>query len=314
VSAGYTSAVPLTWKGGSNGFNVEGQPRDAALAYDAADRIVSPGYMETMGMTLMGGRFFDERDRAGGAMVAIVNETLAKQYWPGVSPLGHRLRFGGNAWPWRTVVGIVADTPDMGIEAPPKAALYAPIAQSADNWMWPRDLVVRTASDPLAIVPSARAAVWAVDPHQPVSNVRTMDALVSRELENRTIETSLFGVFAMLALVLAAVGIFGVLSYAVTERTAEIGVRLALGGEPRRIRWLFVRRGIGMAGLGLAAGLATATWATSLLDKLLFRVDARDLSVFALNAAVLLAVCALAAYLPARRASRIDPIRALRSE
>jgi ABC-type antimicrobial peptide transport system permease subunit len=231
-----------------------------------------------------------------------------------VSPLGRRLRLGNKGSAWRTIVGVVGDTPDLGIEAPTKATTYYPVAQAADNWMWPRDLVIRTAGDPLALVPSVTAAVWAIDRHQPVSNVQTMDDLISRELSDQTMEAALFGVFALLALMLAAVGIFGVLSYAVTERTAEIGVRLALGGEPRRIRRLFVRRGLGVAAIGLVAGLATATWAASLIDRLLFRVQARDPRVFATNALVLLAVCAVATYLPARRASRVDPIRALRSE
>jgi predicted permease len=306
--------LPLTWKGGTNGIEVEGQPRLASMSYDAADRVISSGYMETMGMTLLDGRFFDDRDRAGAAPVTIINATMARQYWPDASPIGRRLRIGGDASPSATIVGVVADTPDMGIESPPKATTYFPVAQSAGNWMWPRDLVVRASGDPIGLVPSVTAAVRAVDRHQPVSNIETMDDVIARELADQTIEAALFSVFALLALVLAAVGIFGVLSYAVTERTAEIGVRLALGGEPQRIRWLFVRRGLGMAAAGLVAGLTIAAWATSLIERLLFHVQALDPAVFATNAGVLLAVCIMAAYLPARRASRVDPIQALRSD
>jgi predicted permease len=314
AAAGYTSAVPLVWKGGTNGFTAEGETVNSSLSYDALDRTVSPGFMETMGMTLREGRFFDARDRESGAPVGIINDTMARQYWSGVDPLGRRFRFDSPDAPWRTIVGIVGDTPTMGIEQPLKAEMYFPIAQSSDNWMWPRDLVIRAPGDPLAALAAVRAAIWSVDRNQPVSNVQTMDAIVAGELQDRQMQTMLFGVFAGLALFLAAIGIYGVLSYAVTERTSEIGLRLALGGDPRRIRRLFVRRGLGVAGLGLTIGVAVAFWGTSLLDRLLFRVGGHDLSTFAVQAGILAIVCALAAYLPARRASQVDPITALRTE
>jgi putative ABC transport system permease protein len=314
ATAGYTSAVPLVWKGGTSGFVAEGLPRDRSMTYDAANRTISPGYMETMGMTLVRGRFFDARDRVDGAPVAIINETMARQYWAGVDPVGRRMHFGPQTSPWRTIVGVVGDTKVMGIERPSKAEMYFPIAQAADNWMWPRDLAVRASGDPLALVQSVSQAVWSVDRRQPVSNVQTMDALVADEMKDRRVQTTLFTVFAGLALFLAAVGIYGVLSYAVTERTSEIGVRLALGGQPRGIRVMFVRRGLAVALAGLSIGLVVAFWGTKLLDRLLFQVAARDLTTFAVQAGVLAVVCALAAYLPARRASKVDPMTALRTE
>jgi putative ABC transport system permease protein len=302
------------WKGGTSGFVAEGLPRDRSMTYDAANRTISPGYMETMGMTLVRGRFFDARDRVDGAPVAIINETMARQYWAGVDPVGRRMHFGPQTSPWRTIVGVVGDTKVMGIERPSKAEMYFPIAQAADNWMWPRDLAVRASGDPLALVQSVSQAVWSVDRRQPVSNVQTMDALVADEMKDRRVQTTLFTVFAGLALFLAAVGIYGVLSYAVTERTSEIGVRLALGGQPRGIRVMFVRRGLAVALAGLSIGLVVAFWGTKLLDRLLFQVAARDLTTFAVQAGVLAVVCALAAYLPARRASKVDPMTALRTE
>jgi len=174
--------------------------------------------------------------------------------------------------------------------------------------------VIRAAGDPLGALAAVRAAIWSVDRNQPVSNIQTMTAIVAGELQDRQMQTTLFGVFAGLALFLAAIGIYGVLSYAVTERTPEIGLRLALGGDPGRIRRLFVRRGLGVAGLGLAIGVTVAFWGTTLLDRLLFHVGARDVSIFALQAGLLAVVCAFAAYLPARRASQVDPMTALRTD
>jgi predicted permease len=314
AAVGFTGAVPLVWKGGTDGFVPEGEPLNSSLSYDALNRVVSPGYMETMGMTLREGRFFDGRDRENGAPVGIINDTMARQYWPGVDPLGRRFRYDAPSSPWRTIVGIVGGIPTMGIEQPAKAEMYFPIAQSAENWMWPRDLVIRAPGDPLALRSAVTAAIWSVDRNQPVSNVQTMTAIVAGELQDRQMQTMLFSVFAALALFLAAVGIYGVLSYAVTERTAEIGLRLALGGDPRRIRGLFVRRGLGVAGLGLAIGIVVAFWGTTLLDRLLFHVGAHDVSTFALQVGLLAVVCAVAAYLPARRASQVDPMTALRTD
>jgi putative ABC transport system permease protein len=314
TAAGVTSAVPLVWKGGTGGFRPEGMPVDRSLPYDANNRTVSPGYMETMGMTLRAGRFFDARDDAKAAPVAIISETMARVYWPGVDPLGRRFRFDSPQQISRTIVGVVGDTRVMGIEQPTRSEMYFPIAQSSDNWMWPRDLTIRAAGDPQALIRAASAAVWAVDRDQPISNAETMDEIVARELQDRRLQTTLMMVFAGLALVLAAVGIYGVLSYMVTERTAEIGVRLALGGRPSRIRARFVWRGLALAGTGVAIGLVAAFWATALIDRLLFHVRARDLGTFAVQAAGIAIVCLLAAYLPARRASRVDPVRAIRNE
>jgi predicted permease len=314
TSAGIASALPLVWKGGTAGFIPEGVPIDRSLHYDANNRTASTGYMETLGFTLKSGRFFDSRDSATGAPVGIINETMARQYWPNLDPLGRRFKYDGQDSPWRTIVGIVADTRVMGIERPTRAEMYFPIAQSSENWMWPRDMAIKTTGDPSSFVRAASEAVWAVDRDQPISNVDTMDEIVARELKERQLQTTLMTTFAGLALFLAAVGIYGVLSFMVTERTAEIGVRLALGGHPSGIRARFVWRGLSLAALGLSIGLVGAFWGTALIDRLLFNVRAHDWRTFAVQAAVIVVVCLAAAYLPARRASQVDPIIALRNE
>ncbi|HUL71766.1 MAG TPA: ABC transporter permease [Vicinamibacterales bacterium] len=314
VSAGYAGAVPLVWKGGTSGFLIEGMPRDPSLQYDASSRPISPGYMETLGLTLRAGRFFDARDSADGTPVGIINEAMAHLYWPGMDPVGRRFRIDGPNTPWRTIVGIVGDTRVMGIEQPTRPEMYFPIAQSSDNWMWPRDLAVRAGGDPRALIRSVSAAIWSIDREQPISNIDLMDDIVARELQERRLQATFMATFAALALVLAAVGIYGVLSYSVTERTAEIGVRLALGGDPARILARFVGRGLALAALGLTIGLVAAFWGASLIDRLLFNVRAHDVRVFAAQALVIVVVCLAAVYLPARRASRVDPIAALRAE
>src|SRR5262249_2794220 len=278
---------PLTWKGGTTGFEPEGFPTDRSLSYDANNRTISPGYMEAMGMTLRSGRFFDSRDVADAPPVGLINEAMARGHWHGVAPVGRRMRCGCPEDFWRTVVGVVGDTRVMGIEQPVRAEMYFPIAQSAANWMWPRDLAIRTSGDPHALIRAASAAIWSVDRDQPISNVQTMDEVVAKELQTRRLQTTLMALFAGLALVLAAVGIYGQLSSMATARAAEIGVRLALGGRPSRIRARFVWRGLALGGTGLAIGLFTAFWATRLIDRLLFQVPARDLGIFAAQAAAI---------------------------
>jgi ABC-type antimicrobial peptide transport system permease subunit len=209
-------------------------------------------------------------------------------------------------------VGIVADTRVMGIDQPPRAEMYFPIAQSSDNWMWPRDLVIKATGDPHALVRAVSEVVWAVNRDQPVSKVSTMDEIVARELQDRRLQTTLMSAFGGLALFLAAVGIYGVLSFMVSERTAEIGVRLALGGRPSQIRSRFVVRGLTLAAVGIGAGLIAAFWSSALVNRLLFNVGSRDWRTFGVQAAVIAIVTIAAAYLPARRASQIDPVTALK--
>jgi putative ABC transport system permease protein len=315
VAAGYTSAVPLTWKGGTNGFTVEGA--EPQPGQDANTRQVSAGYMETMNINLRQGRFFDDHDDMQSQPVTIINETMARQYWPGESALGKRFKVGSieDQVPWITIVGIVGDIKEMGLEAPPKAEMFFPYQQLPRVlWNMPRDLTVRTTGDPLSLVTAVRQAVWSVDPAQPVSNVRTMEDILSGEVTQRRITMTLLAAFAGLALLLASLGIYGVLSYAVAQRTQEIGIRMALGANRLEVLRLVMGDGLRLAGAGVAIGLGVSLALTQLMTRLLFGVSASDPRTLAGVTLLLLTVALVACYVPARRAARVDPMVALRNE
>ncbi len=312
----FTSALPLVWKGGTNSFCVQGRPHPAdTLPYDANDRVVSPDYMQVMGMTLRAGRFFDRTDGPQSQPVVIINETMARMYFPGENALGKRIKYSdySSSRPWFTIVGIVQDVKAMGLDVAARPEMYYPYRQAFDNWMVPRDIVIR-ADHPMNLVAAARQRIWEVDRDQPVSNIATMDDILDDEVQQRRVLAFVLGAFASLALVLACVGIYGLLSYLVSQRTQEIGVRMALGARPSHILASVLYRALSLAVAGVAIGLATALALTRLLESLLFGVSARDpLTLFAVSA-TLLVVSSAAAWIPARRAMRIDPIAALRNE
>jgi putative ABC transport system permease protein len=317
VSAAYTTSVPLEWKGGTTGFYPEGKETLQALSYDANHRQVSAGYFATMGIPVLRGRHFDERDRLQAEPVAIVNEAMARQFWPGEEAVGKRFKLGGPSSdePWRRIVGIAADVRQMGVDAPVKAEMYFPYAQmTVSPWYAPRDLVIRTASDPMRILAAVRQEIRAVDPEQPLSNITTMAGVIDKETGPRRIGTVLSSAFAGLALVLAAVGIYGVLSYYVVQQTRQIGVRLALGGRPSDILSLVLRKGIALTSIGVVIGLAASFALTRFMQNLLFGVRALDPATFAVVALVLTAVALTACAIPARRAARVDPLVALKYE
>jgi putative ABC transport system permease protein len=317
VSAGYTTSVPLAWKGGTSGFVPEGRPVLSGPSYDATYRQVSADYHKAMGMSLRQGRFIEDSDTAQSQPVAAINETMAREYWPGENAVGKRFKIGDpdSDQPWMTVVGIVADIKQMGLDAPVKAEMYIPYRQHPDNpWFTPRDLVVRTSTQPTSLVAAIRHEVQAVDPLQPVSNVRTMDEILGEESAQRQVGMTLVAAFAALALLLASLGIYSVLSYFVVQHTQEIGVRLALGARGRDILSLVLRKGMVMALIGIVIGLAGAFALSRLMASLLFGVGATDSTTFVSVALVLGGVALLACYLPARRATKVDPMVALRYE
>jgi putative ABC transport system permease protein len=315
-AAGLTCALPLTWKGGSVSFTPEGQaPRPGAI-YDANNRVITPGYFETMRTPMKRGRAFDERDGANAPLVAIVNQTMARQYWAGEDPIGRRLKVGGaiSPMPWLTIVGVVQDVRQMGLDEPTRSEMYFPYWQAAWDWMVPRDLVIRTAGDPLQLANSARQAIASIDRNQPVSEIRTLDDLLDHEVAQRRVQATLLGAFAVLALVLACVGIYGVLSYLVAQRTQEIGVRLALGADARDIFRSVAGRGMALTGAGIAVGIVGALMLSRLIAGMLYGVAAND-PLTLVGASVTFAVVALAAcWIPARRAAKVDPMSALRYE
>jgi predicted permease len=316
ISAGYATAVPLTWKGGTNSFIVEGHP-EPAFDRDAMCRQISPDYFRAMGTPLRRGRSFDARDGADTLLVGIVNETMARQFWQGEDPVGKRFARDvspGETPQWVTVVGIVADVSEMGMQAPPKAEMYFPYQQTDLFWNAPRDLVIHTTGDPLALAPAVRSIVSAVDPSQPVSNVRTVDDILQDELVQQRLGMVLLGVFAGLALLLAAIGIYGVISYGVSQRTQEIGVRMALGATRPKVVLMVIGDAMALSCIGIGLGIGGSFGLTRLMAGLLFGVSATDPVTFASVPAIVAIVTLLASYLPGRRATQVEPIAALRYE
>ncbi|HEU4933890.1 MAG TPA: FtsX-like permease family protein, partial [Pyrinomonadaceae bacterium] len=318
ASAGYSTSVPISWKGGSSGFYPEGiKSPIPGMSYDAIHRQVSADYLQTMHIQLHQGRYFDNRDNAQSMNVAIINETMARQYWPGENALGRRFKIGDPddaTLPWIQIVGIVADIRQMGLDEPVKAEMYLPYQQIDHPWFMPRDLAIRTNGDTSNLVGSVRQIIREVDPDQPISNVATMEEVLGTEAAQRRMGMIMLVGFALLALLLASLGIYGVLAYFVTQHTSEIGVRQALGATPRDILFLVLKKGMGLTLLGVAIGLASAFALTRLMSSLLFGVKASDPLTFVAVPVLLAVVALLACYIPARRATKVDPLVALRYE
>jgi len=277
---------------------------------------VSPGYFETMGIRLRAGRDFDERDHSRGLHVVIINETLAGRLWPGEKPVGKFLKQG---WPetpeadapWRQVVGVVNDVKLNGVDQDTPMQAFLPIAQEPSRSV---AIVLRTATEPAAIARVVEAAVHQVQPDLPVSRMQAMTQLMQSSVARQRLSATILAVFSIVAIVLAAVGLYGVSSHSVTERTREIGVRMALGAERRQVLRLFVRQGLTTALAGTVAGLGGALLLARWLETLLFGVTPTDPPTLAAVSLLLLAVAAAACYIPARRAARTDPLIALRTE
>ncbi|HKO60922.1 MAG TPA: ABC transporter permease [Pyrinomonadaceae bacterium] len=319
VSAGYVTSVPLAIKGGTNGFAIEGrtieQERAAGIAYDANHRQVSADYLQAMGIPILEGRPFNQSDNEQSVPVAIINQTMARQFWPGESPLGKRFKLGDPAdteIPWATVVGIAGDVRQMGVDEPVKAEMYFPYQQLAyESFYAPRDLAVRTSVDPLSLVTAIRNEIHQVDPNQPVSNVQTMADVLGAETASRELGMTLLTVFAGVALLLSTLGIYGVLAYFVVQHTQEIGVRMALGAQRGDILRMILKKGMSLTLIGVAIGLAGAFALTRLMANLLYGVSTTDPITYAGLALLLSVVAFVACYIPARRATKVDPLVAL---
>ena len=314
--AGYTSYAPLMFDGGRAMVLVEGRPRPEGSEISrslALNRAVSPGYFAGLRVPLVSGRFLDERDARATDRTVVINETLARRFWPDEDPLGRRFSIAGPGGPM-TVVGVVGDVQEIGLDVPAESALYMPLDQATIPFMWPRQLIVRTDGDPLALAPAVRRAIWDVDPDQPVSILRAMSEVLDAELNNRNTQLALIGAFALAALVLAAVGLYGTLSYTVSQSTSEIGLRMALGAEQRTVIGSVVRTALGTAALGIVVGLIAALLLTETVASLLYGVSPTDPVTIVGVAGVLLLVTAVAAFVPALRAASVDPMTALRAE
>jgi putative ABC transport system permease protein len=273
--------------------------------------VVSPDYFRAMQIPLLKGRYFNDGDRKGAQEVAVVNESMAKRFWPNDDPIGKRLGMGCEEGLCKTIVGVVGDTRQEDAVTPPKPEVFMPYLQFPPQHV---TLIVRTIADPLSMVGTVKAQIQGVDKDQPVANIKTLEQRVSDTVVQQRVITSLLVTFAVLALVLAAVGIYGMMSYAVTQRTREIGVRVALGAQVTDVVKLIVKQALRVITAGVAIGLAGAYALTRVLTSLLFGVSATDGVTFVLVSMSLGLIALVACYVPARRAARVDPVIALRHE
>lgn len=295
---------------------IEGRPNpwgDEAGAFYANRPHVSPHYFETLGIRLLDGRLFDDRDRSDSLPVAIVSELAVRRYWPTGSPLGRRVAV---EWVegqpvWRQVVGVVQSTRHFGLEAPQKPEIYVPQAQSPSPFM---QLVVRTAHDPASLESAIRAQVAAIDPQQGITAFQSMEEQLTSSTARRRFQTALVATFALLALLLAAIGVYAVMSYMVVQRRREIGVRLALGARRADVIRLLLTNGLRLTGLGVVLGLAGALALSSILAHFLFGVSPHDPLTYATVTLALVGIAGLAAYMPSRGAASVDPVLVLREE
>jgi len=314
-SAALTTSLPL-FGSGSRSFEIDGRPAAAPDDRPSASRIIiTPDFFGTVGVTLARGRTFVETDGMPGAETAIVNERFASQFFPGEDPIGRRIRFpagDGPAPAWLEIVGVSPSIRHNSPQDPdPAAAVYVPFRQEPPSSAL---LVVRSGTAPGAIMQAVRTEVQAIDRDQPVFSIETMDETLARARWPFTVFGSLFAIFALLALVVSAVGLYAVMAYAVTQRTAEIGLRLALGARGGAVLWLVLRRGLVQLAIGLTIGLAGAWFISLVLASLLVQITPRDPATFAVITALLVLVALAACLIPAARAMRLDPVVALRKE
>jgi predicted permease len=310
-AAAIINNAPLSGRRGAEVYKIEGrpEPKSMADAVVAEYHVVSPGYFQMMGIPLLRGRAFTEGDGPGAPGVAIINQVFAERYWPGEDPLGRRLFIDFNQR-WVTVVGIVGNVKQSG--APYEAAPH--VSVSYKQLPEARTLLIRTTADPLGFVGAARSQIQAIDRDLPIYNVHTMEGLLAESISQRLLNLLLMGAFAGVALALTVVGLYGVISYSVTQRTHEIGVRMALGAQSRDVLRLVIGQGMKLVALGVSIGLAAAFGLTRLLKTLLFGVSATDPATFAEVALLLTLVALLACWIPARRATKVDPLIALKYE
>jgi predicted permease len=319
-SAAITYTDPYIWDGINRGFSVEGHaPIDNAESDTVYYHEVTPNYFHTMDVPILAGRDFYAQDAAQAPHVVMVNEAFARHFWPGESAIGKRIKYGpleqnDPKYGWMPVVGVVANTKFSSLQQDANAAplIYGPVMQS--EVIINLSLLVRTKTDPLSMADSMRRVIQGFDSDMPVYSVASLEERIAGQAAGTRSYAVLLGLFAALALVLSAVGIYGVMAYGVARRTHEVGIRMALGAQPRDVLRLVARRGLALTLAGIGIGLAAAVALTRLMSSLLFGVTPTDAVTFAAVAALLAAVALLASYLPARRATRVDPLVALRYE
>jgi putative ABC transport system permease protein len=311
-SAGGTSFLPMAGPGAATGFEVVGQPKPEPGQEPVTDvRVVTHDYFQAMGVPLLRGRLFDDRDQAGQVRRVIVNQALAKKYFRGEDPIGKSIIVSWNDRGPDEIVGVVGDVRQADLETEVRATVYWPPARFTYPFM---TTAIRTAGDPRSTVKAATAALHDLDANVAAADVRTMDEVIDLSVAQRRLTMVLLSVFAALALLLSAVGIYGVISYSVSQRTQEIGIRMALGAQRAAVLRMVIGQAMGLAAIGVVAGAAGAWALTRLMQKLLFGVTASDPLTFGAVSLLLAFVAALAASVPGLRATRVDPVIALRSE
>jgi putative ABC transport system permease protein len=312
-SAALVNYLPLGGANSSDAYIVEGEPEPRPGDENVGRyRVATPDYFRTMGISIVRGRVFTDQDKAGAPPVVIVNEAFVRKHWPGQDPLGKRIHLDGppERAPWMEVVGVIADVKhELNIPVTPE--YYLPHAQNPWNAMV---LVAKTSVEPGSLAGALRQQVWAIDKDQPVFDVKTMQEVRSGSVAIYSFSSAMLGIFAFVALLLASIGIYGVMAFAVTQRTQEIGIRIALGARSADVLKLVVKHGMKLALLGMVIGLAGSWAITRFIEKLLFGVQATDLLTFSVVSVCLLVAAFVACYLPARRATKVDPLVALRYE
>ena len=313
------TAAPFTGNHDRGDITIEGMPLPRPGSWPHPDyHVVSPGYLQTLGIPLLRGRSFTDADDGNAPLVGMINSLLARQFFPNRDPIGKRFMSGHppadpvkNPPHWITIVGVVGDTKLYGLANPPRLEIYVPARRSPSNDM---DLLVKSSANPTAMISAIRGVVASVDKDQPIFAISTMDALRNNSISGRSTTLIMLGAFSILALVLAAIGIYGVMSYSVAQRTHEIGIRMALGAQRRDVMRMVLGLGGRIALAGIVIGMAAALGLTRLMSSLLYSVSASDPATFAAVAILLVTVALVACYIPARRAMRVDPMVALRYE
>jgi putative ABC transport system permease protein len=306
-----STVQPLSGVAVNDPFSIEGRPLDFNNAPVAGWQHVTPNFFRALGIPLVAGRDFTDRDNAGASGAAIINEALARRYFPNENPIGKRITLGLPRPPWLTIVGVVKDIPHRGLESKAEPDWFLSYLDQPRRHGY---LMARSSSDPASLAAAIRSQVSAIDKDQPVTAIRTMNEVIASTTAPRRFNTLLLAIFAAVALALAATGIYSVISYSVTQRTQEIGVRIALGAQPGDVIRLILKQGLTLTLIGVAAGLLSALAAARVMTGLLYGVTATDPATFVAISLLLVIVATLACYLPARRAARVEPITALRCE
>jgi predicted permease len=311
-SAAMVEALPFTGFTPSSSFSIEGRPLGPGdPGPHSGLNWITPGYFEAMHISLRRGRYFTDQDRLGTQPVVVIDENLARQYWPNQDPVGQHLRQDSDS-PWATIVGVVAHVTQSALVGDSgKGVCYYPILQQPLAQAF---LIVKTMADPATLASAIQAAVGSVDSAQPAADFKTLEQYVAGSLSPQRIAVSLLEIFSGLALFLAAIGLYGVISYSTAQRTQEIGIRLALGAQRRQVWCMVIHQGLRLALAGVLAGAVAASVLAQFLRSQLFEVSAFDPSTFALTCLILLVVALAACYIPARRATKVDPMVALRYE